>query len=150
MKRGQGLGCRRGGMGRGQGAGQGAGRGRGGGQRFDQKRGGRPRSGIGERLHERFLSWTARGTEAVTEADERAPMSESDATVDVTTATAGERPVAVVDSEHCMMCGLCVDTCMQDAIEMGAELSIDNEKCTACGACVAACPNDAITISKRR
>ncbi|MBU4272460.1 MAG: 4Fe-4S binding protein [Planctomycetes bacterium] len=54
---------------------------------------------------------------------------------------------AVVDSEKCTGCELCVDSCPVDAIEMKDDLAVvDADTCSDCGACVDACPVEAISL----
>ena len=55
---------------------------------------------------------------------------------------------AVVDTNLCIGCGLCVDGCPNDAISVDEIAEIDRDKCTACGACVEECPQDAISLSE--
>ncbi|MFH1825719.1 MAG: 4Fe-4S binding protein [bacterium] len=54
---------------------------------------------------------------------------------------------AAVDEATCTGCGICVDTCPQQAIEMIDGIAkINLDKCDGDGACVDACPVQAITI----
>jgi Fe-S-cluster-containing hydrogenase component 2 len=54
---------------------------------------------------------------------------------------------AQVNKEECTGCGICVDTCPEEAITMDGDTArIDAAKCTECGLCVDACPSGAITI----
>ena len=49
----------------------------------------------------------------------------------------------------CISCGLCVEACPQDAMNLIAgKAVIDLTKCTACGECVKVCPVNAITDSR--
>jgi NAD-dependent dihydropyrimidine dehydrogenase PreA subunit len=54
---------------------------------------------------------------------------------------------AVVDGERCTCCGLCVDTCPEQAIRMNDAVTIDSSLCTGCGSCISECPNEAISLS---
>ncbi len=56
------------------------------------------------------------------------------------------RSTASVDADLCILCGLCVDMCMTEAISLAERVTIVTEKCTGCGACVTVCPNEAIMI----
>lgn len=49
-----------------------------------------------------------------------------------------------VISEKCVGCGVCVDKCPFDAIEMVDNKPVIKDNCTLCGACIEACPVDAI------
>ncbi len=50
-----------------------------------------------------------------------------------------------VDEETCTGCGLCLDACPQDAIELVQEVAvIQADRCNQCLACVEVCPNGAI------
>ncbi len=54
---------------------------------------------------------------------------------------------AIVDSNICTGCGICVDTCPVQAIEMVDGIAkVNPEVCTGCGICVDACPVQAITL----
>ena len=46
--------------------------------------------------------------------------------------------------DKCTGCGLCVDSCPFDAIDMVDGKAIINEKCTMCGACIETCNFEAI------
>ncbi len=53
---------------------------------------------------------------------------------------------AVVDSQRCDGCGVCVDECPMGAIELNDAAHVDADICTECGACVDVCPQEAITL----
>ncbi|MHA1489740.1 MAG: DUF362 domain-containing protein [Promethearchaeota archaeon] len=52
----------------------------------------------------------------------------------------------VVDKEKCVGCGVCLEACVWDAMEMIDEIAHVSERCIGCGRCETACPNDAISI----
>ncbi|MEW6070353.1 MAG: FAD-dependent oxidoreductase, partial [Candidatus Thermoplasmatota archaeon] len=53
--------------------------------------------------------------------------------------------VTAVDKNKCSGCGICISTCVYDAIELAEGVAKVNEiLCKGCGACVAACRNAAI------
>jgi Fe-S-cluster-containing hydrogenase component 2 len=53
--------------------------------------------------------------------------------------------VYTVDEEECTGCGVCLEHCVSDAIEMqGHVAQIDQASCTSCGLCCEACPQGAI------
>lgn len=55
------------------------------------------------------------------------------------------RAIATVDPSECRGCGLCVDACPVEAIEMGDAIpQIDQAICVGCGSCVQACPVGAL------
>jgi len=62
----------------------------------------------------------------------------------------GHRAVAVVDSEKCAGCGICVDVCPAGAIEVNHQAVVNEEACTGCAACVSECPNEAIVITQKK
>jgi len=61
----------------------------------------------------------------------------------------GRKTVAVVDSEKCTGCGVCIDVCPVGAIEVDRQAVVNEKTCTGCGACVSECPNEAIIIAKK-
>ena len=48
--------------------------------------------------------------------------------------------------DECTGCGLCVDVCPFDALELVDGIAEVDEKCTLCGACVEECPAEAIVL----
>ena len=63
-------------------------------------------------------------------------------------ATIGENQAhPVIDADECICCGVCVDTCPTDTLELGDECAVvaNEENCIACGQCMEACPTGAIT-----
>jgi NAD-dependent dihydropyrimidine dehydrogenase PreA subunit len=51
-----------------------------------------------------------------------------------------------VNPEVCTGCGICIDTCPMEAIEMVNEVArIINDQCSNCRACVDECPVEAIS-----
>ena len=52
-----------------------------------------------------------------------------------------------IDKEKCTGCGLCVDTCPCEAIEVKDGVAVINEdECTECQVCIDECANGAISI----
>lgn len=53
----------------------------------------------------------------------------------------------VINDEECIGCGICVDACPQEVLEVtGGTVTVANEdSCIACGDCVEECPMGAIT-----
>ena len=54
--------------------------------------------------------------------------------------------IAVVDSEKCNACGVCVDICPVGAIGINDVAEVDRQTCTGCGLCVTQCPQDALSL----
>jgi NAD-dependent dihydropyrimidine dehydrogenase PreA subunit len=53
--------------------------------------------------------------------------------------------VIKINQELCTGCGVCMDACSFDAIQLvDQRAAIDDGLCTQCEACIAACPNGAI------
>ncbi|NLY44497.1 MAG: DUF362 domain-containing protein [Tissierella sp.] len=50
----------------------------------------------------------------------------------------------VVDADKCISCGICIEKCDFDAIEMIDTAVIDEDKCIGCAGCIAVCPEGAI------
>lgn len=53
----------------------------------------------------------------------------------------------VVKAEKCVACGLCLEKCDFDAIEIKGAAVIDPAKCVGCAGCIAVCPEGAIRNS---
>lgn len=53
----------------------------------------------------------------------------------------------VINEEECIGCGICVDACPQEVLEVaGGTVTVANEdSCIACGDCIEECPMGAIT-----
>ena len=60
--------------------------------------------------------------------------------------------IAVIDSDKCSRCGICIDACLREAIHLTGKgrkdgtAAIDPKKCSGCGLCVNECPGQAISI----
>jgi len=50
-----------------------------------------------------------------------------------------------INAEDCTACGICADTCPEEAIIDGPDAYIITDACTDCGTCVDACPMEAIS-----
>jgi NAD-dependent dihydropyrimidine dehydrogenase PreA subunit len=55
-------------------------------------------------------------------------------------------PRPIINAEECSACGICVDVCEQDALDIvGSSAAVVNEDaCIACGECMEECPMGAI------
>jgi len=53
---------------------------------------------------------------------------------------------AMVDTDKCIGCKLCVDICPSKAISVEKTAMVDEASCKGCGTCAAACPVDAIDM----
>jgi electron transport complex protein RnfB len=57
---------------------------------------------------------------------------------------------ALVDSNECTGCGICVDRCQVDAVSIVDGLVVVyKEKCIGCGLCVTGCPEEAVRLELR-
>lgn len=56
-------------------------------------------------------------------------------------------PRPIIDADECVGCGICVDACPNDVLEVsGGKVDVVNEdSCVGCGDCVEECPMGAIT-----
>lgn len=51
----------------------------------------------------------------------------------------------VIKQEECNACGICIENCGSNAIEL-AEKAVITDKCTGCARCIAVCPEKAVKI----
>jgi predicted Fe-Mo cluster-binding NifX family protein/ferredoxin len=63
---------------------------------------------------------------------------------------AGQNLVAVVLSDKCAGCGICIDVCPTGAIEVSEQAVVNSEACTGCAACISECPNEAIILVQKK
>ena len=63
---------------------------------------------------------------------------------------AGKNLVAVVLSDKCAGCGICIDVCPTGAIEVSEQTVVNGEDCSGCAACVSECPNEAIILVQKK
>ena len=54
-----------------------------------------------------------------------------------------------IDEERCSGCGICIDRCQFNALELHDEKSIVNDRCVGCGNCVITCPEEAVFLVPR-
>jgi Na+-translocating ferredoxin:NAD+ oxidoreductase subunit B len=58
--------------------------------------------------------------------------------------------IAALDPETCKGCGVCVDRCQMDALEMNEDkVCLDPKRCIGCGLCVSTCPTGSLTLSRK-
>lgn len=58
--------------------------------------------------------------------------------------------IAAYNADQCISCGVCIDRCHFDAIEMvDNRIIYDAERCFGCGNCTTTCPTQAITMINR-
>jgi predicted Fe-Mo cluster-binding NifX family protein/ferredoxin len=62
----------------------------------------------------------------------------------------GRKLVAVVLSDKCAGCGICIDVCPTGAIEINEQAVVNSEVCSGCAACVSECPNEAIILVQKK
>ncbi len=63
---------------------------------------------------------------------------------------AGQNLVAVVLSDKCAGCGICIDVCPTGAIEVSEQAVVNGEACSGCAACVSECPSEAIILVQKK
>ena len=58
----------------------------------------------------------------------------------------------VINTSWCKQCGICVEFCPKDVLEMGEEgvYLKDKDKCILCGLCELRCPDYAIYIEENK
>jgi len=61
-------------------------------------------------------------------------------------------PQIIWDDEKCLRCGLCVETCPNQAVVFDEEgnRAVDTERCEVCGLCAEQCPGEAAVLAGRR
>jgi NAD-dependent dihydropyrimidine dehydrogenase PreA subunit len=58
--------------------------------------------------------------------------------------------VALADSDTCEGCGVCVDRCQMEALELvDDEVALDVDQCIGCGLCVSTCPTNSLTLFRK-
>lgn len=57
--------------------------------------------------------------------------------------------VAAADASTCEGCGLCVDRCQMEALEVDDRVVLDVDRCIGCGLCVTTCPTESLTLVRR-
>lgn len=55
----------------------------------------------------------------------------------------------IIDAEKCISCGLCVDKCYYNALNIEEIAKLELLECEGCGYCKLVCPENAITMKKR-
>jgi dihydroorotate dehydrogenase (NAD+) catalytic subunit len=58
--------------------------------------------------------------------------------------------VAHINGGDCTQCGLCLEVCAYDAIEIEPEPVVDDEACIACTLCRNICPSNAIILTNKK
>ena len=51
-----------------------------------------------------------------------------------------------VNTDECIGCGACVDSCPMDAITVNDHAEVDEDACIECGACTGSCPVEALSL----
>lgn len=51
-----------------------------------------------------------------------------------------------VDTDSCIACGACVDTCPVGAITVNEHAEVSEDDCIECGACMSDCPVEALSL----
>ena len=56
-------------------------------------------------------------------------------------------PRPIINQDDCSGCGVCVDTCPQNVIELVGDVAeaVNEDDCTGCESCLEECPMGAIT-----
>lgn len=61
-------------------------------------------------------------------------------------APASSQWTAFVDTEKCVGCGICQESCPAGAIVVKEIAQVNAQRCTGCGRCVQECPKDALSL----
>jgi NAD-dependent dihydropyrimidine dehydrogenase PreA subunit len=51
-----------------------------------------------------------------------------------------------IDHALCKKCGICVEICPKNALQLNRELKVIERKCTSCGLCELYCPDFALEV----
>jgi ferredoxin len=58
--------------------------------------------------------------------------------------------VAAHNAETCLSCGVCVERCQMEALQLEADtISLNPDRCIGCGLCVSTCPTDSIRLVRK-
>jgi ferredoxin len=57
---------------------------------------------------------------------------------------------AECNSDDCTACGLCVERCPMEAIELNDSVVVNPDRCIGCGVCVAACDFDVMVLHQKK
>jgi len=58
--------------------------------------------------------------------------------------------IAALDEATCVGCGVCIDRCQMEALEMAdGKARLDRDRCIGCGLCVSMCPTHALTLERK-
>jgi Pyruvate/2-oxoacid:ferredoxin oxidoreductase delta subunit len=59
-----------------------------------------------------------------------------------------DNPLPIIDREHCISCGLCIDICPDKALAAGSDkiAEVAALSCMGCGHCQAICPVEAVSM----
>ena len=58
--------------------------------------------------------------------------------------------VVEADANTCEGCGVCVDRCQMDALELAEDkVTLDVTRCIGCGLCVSTCPTNSLTLARK-
>ena len=59
-------------------------------------------------------------------------------------------PVPEIDTDECSGCGICVDACPQDVLDIVGSTAavVYEDNCIACGDCMEECPMGAIEVEE--
>ena len=57
---------------------------------------------------------------------------------------------AVCSDDDCNACGICVDRCPMEAIELEDAAVVNRDRCIGCGVCVVACDVDAMELHPKK
>ena len=58
--------------------------------------------------------------------------------------------IAALDEATCVGCGVCIDRCQMEALEMvSGKARLNPDRCIGCGLCVSTCPTHALTLERK-
>jgi NAD-dependent dihydropyrimidine dehydrogenase PreA subunit len=56
---------------------------------------------------------------------------------------------AEFNAENCIGCGVCIERCQMEALELDEKITLDEKRCIGCGLCVTTCPTNSLKLKRK-